>query len=427
MKRAMLWPGLCCGLGAALAGCVDQRAGITGTQSIGVELVTPIDPGDVDHRLPDGLRAITVNLTAYDEAFAVDPSFDRDVEVYAQFFGTVTPTPTLDSLTQMVSKPLATFHLTAGRVLNQTVMLPQVFGPTTLWIEDGPKPISETNRKIDPSYHPSYVTGTSPTLWFRDLSIADIQTPTKEDALNALVDSPLENKQITVDSSRYGDVGRLVVTSVFDQGYTVSDVKCSDASGTPPCVAAAYDHIEVFTFGAPADQQGRPLKQGQLIDGFSGAISEFNGLTEIGFPSTIATSNAVIPDRLPAPVKLDKNTWFGPLSDPQGIINFERNEAGAIEIDDAMVCDLDHDYDDHNGQWKIDPSGVGGSCLGRTDVINVITTGVVANLDRTAIMALAGKTLPRVVGVLRPVEFASFNVWIIYPRSAVELTLPPLQ
>jgi hypothetical protein len=421
MKYAIIGLGWSFGLGAALAGCVDHRGGITGTQSIGVELVAPMDPGDLQHRLPDTLRAITVNLTAYDEAFAVDPSFDRDVEVYAQFFGTVTPTPPLDSLTQMVPDPdlFSTFHLTAGRAMNQTVTLPLVFGPTTLWVEDGPKPISDEDRRIDPTYHPTLATGTSPILWFRDLAIADIQTPTDEKALNALIDSPLELKQIRVNSSRYGDVGRLVVTSRFSQGYTVSDVKCSDASGTPPCVAAAYDHVEVFTFGAPADQLGRPLQPGQVIDEFSGGVSEFNGLTEIGFPSTIASSDTVNPGWLPAPVKIDPNTWFGPLSDPQGVINFERNEAGAIEVDGAVVCMLDKDYTTFN-QWKLDPSGVGGNCAGNNNVINVVTTGVIADFDPAT---LVGKTLPRVVGVLRPVEFGSFNVWIIYPRSAADLTL----
>jgi len=419
MKHAIYGLGLC----YALAGCVDHHAAITGTQSLGVELVTPMDPGDIDHRLPDGQRTITVNLTAYDAAFAVDPTFERDVEVYAQFLGTVTPTPTLDGLSKLVATPLATFHLTAGKVMNQTVTLPVVFGPTTLWIEDGPKPISPSNRKIDPGYHPTYVTGASPTLWFRDPFIADIQTPiiqVPNDLLTALVDSPLENKQITVNSSRYGDAGRLVVTSVFSQGYTVSDVKCSDASGTPPCAAAAYDHVEVFSFSAPADQNGRLLKQGQLIDGFSGGISEFNGLTEIGFPGTTASSSAVTPDHLPAPVKFD-SAWFGPLTDPQGLgmINFERNEAAAIEIDNAAVCMLDKDYATFN-QWKLDPSGVGGDCSSNNNVINVVTAGVIAALDPAT---LVGKTLPRVVGVLRPVEFGSFNVWIIYPRSAADLTL----
>lgn len=405
-------------LGLGLAGCVDHPGGLTGTQSIGVQLVDPANPGDLVHRLPDGLRTVTINLTAYDAAFAADASFDRDVQVYAQFLGTVTPTPTLDDLAQQVATPLATFHLTAGKAMNQIVTLPEVLGPTTLWIEDGPH-AGKSGRAIDPGYVPTYATGTSPTLWFRDPYIADIQRPLNEMSLDALSVSPLANKQITVNSSRYGDVGRLVVTSVFAQGYTVSDVKCSDATGAPPCTAQAYDHVEVFSFSAPRDQRGKLLQQGQAIDGFSGGISEFNGLTEIGFPVTFATNDAVVPERLPVPVKLDKDTWFNPLSDPQGIINFERNEAAPIEIDNATVCMLDSNYVTF-GQWKLDPTGVGGDCSANRNVLNVITAGVIGDLDPAT---LVGKVVPRVVGVVRPVEIGSFNVWIIYPRSSADLTL----
>jgi len=415
MKQAI------CGLGFvafALAGCVDHEDGIPGTQSIGVELVSPADPGDLGHRLPNGQRAITVNLTAYDASHAVDTAFDRDVQVYAQFLGTVTPTPTLDSVTQEVAVPLTTIHLTAGKAMNQSVTLPAVLGPTTLWIEDGPH-AQKTSRKIDPSYVPTYATGTSPTLWFRDPYIADLQTPVSETSSDALFVSPLQNKQITVDSSRYGDVGRLVVTSVFSQGYTVSDVKCSDPSGAPPCTTQAYDHVEVFSFSAPRAQTGQLLRQGQAIDGFSGGISEFNGLTEIGFPVTFATNDAVVPERLPAPVVFDKDTWFLPLSNPQGMINFERNEAAPIEVRDATVCDLDDNYVTFK-QWKLDPLGTGGDCSKNSNVLNVITAGVIADVDPAT---LVGKTVSRVVGVVRPVEIGSFHVWIIFPRSAADLTL----
>jgi hypothetical protein len=290
---------------------------------------------------------------------------------------------------------------------------PQVLGPTTLWIDDAKTA----------GVGPTYATGTSPVLWFRDPTIQDLQRPPSETKLNALESSPLQNKQISVNASRHGAVGRLIVTSVFAQGYTVSDTKCADAAGTPPCTAAAYDHIEVFSFSAPRDQRGKLLRQGQAIDGFSGGVSEFNGLTEIGFPVTVATSDAIVPGREPAPVKLDPATWFKPLSDPDGIINFERNEAAPIEIDDGAVCDLDPDYDEF-GQWKLDPTGTGGDCSKIGNLINVITTGVVSGLDRATLMALSGKKLSRVVGVLRPVVVGSFHVWIIFPRSAADLTLP---
>jgi hypothetical protein len=383
-------------------GCVDRQPGISGTQSIGVELVSPANPGSVDpaNRIPDGTRAVTVNLTAYDAAFAVDPTFDRDVQVYVQFLGTLTPA-------LGAAPPLATIRMTAGKAMARTVMLPPVFGRTTLWVDDG----ADAN--------PTYATGTSPALWYRDPTIADLQTPPSETAVDALTSSPLANKQVTVNGSRYGANGRLVVTSVFSQGYTVSDVRCADANGTPPCVAAAYDHMLVFSFSAPRDQTGTAIKEGQVIDGFSGGVSEFNGLTEIGFPATFATSDAVTPDRRPAAVTLDRLTWFGPLSTGTGIINFERNEAGAIEILDGRVCNLDRDYDTFK-QWKLDPAGIGGDCSGNRNVLNVITAGVIGDLDPAT---LVGKALPRVVGMVRPVQIGNFNVWIIFPRSRADLTL----
>jgi hypothetical protein len=83
----------------------------------------------------------------------------------------------------------------------------------------------------------------------------------------------------------------------------------------------------------------------------------------------------------------------------------------------AKVCDLDKDYMTYK-QWKLDPSGAGGNCIGK-NVINVITNGVVPTDPAT----LVGKTLPSVTGVLRPVNIGSFNVWIIYPRSSADLVL----
>lgn len=404
--------------GLALGACVEHPAGITGPQSLRVELVTPADPGAIDRRLEDTVRVITVNLTAYDADGELDTAFDRDVEVYAQFLGTVTPTPTLSDISGRVAMPLARFHLAAGVAMNQSVTLPTVYGPTVLWIEDGPK--AKAGGLIDDAYAPTYATGASPVLWFRDPFLFDIQKPADESRLDALQVSPLQNKQITVDASRHGAVGRLVVTSVFAQGYTVSDVACSDRAAAPPCTAAAYDHVEVFTFSAPRDQTGRLLEQGQVIDGFSGGISDFNGLTEIGFPGTIATGHDVDPARLPAAVKLDPATWFKPLSDSNGVINFERNEAGAIEVDSGTVCALDDDYATFK-QWKVDPLGVGGDCSRNSNVLNVITAGVISDLDPAT---LVGKTLPRVVGILRPVQLPGFNVWIIFPRTSADLTLP---
>jgi hypothetical protein len=391
----------------ALAGCTDTLAPIKGTQSLRVELVTPASGGSEAQRLPPTVQAITINVAALDADDNPDPSFDRDVQVYAQFLGTLTP--------KLTEAPLATFHVTAGVATNKTVMLPSVFGPTTLWIDDGK----------DAS--PTFATGTSPILWFRDPFISDLQTPKSETALDALSAEPLQNKQVTVNDSRYGARGRFVVTSVFSQGYTVDDTQCADTNGTPPCTSQAYDHAMVFSFSAPRGSSGEPILEGQTILGFAGGVSEFNGLTEIGFPQTFTTGDEVPnPAREPAPVVADTETtvtpetWFDSLTSPGGgQINFERNEAAPIAIVNATVCNLDADYTTYK-QWKLDPLGTGGDCTGNKKLINVITAGTVSDVDPTT---LVGRKLPRVVGVLRPVSIGTFNVWIIYPRSSADLTL----
>jgi hypothetical protein len=392
-----------------LGACTEMKDGIEGTQSLQVELVSPASGGSTTDRLPDSQRAVTLNVTALDPDGEVDTTYNHNVQVYSQFLGTLTP--------KLGETPLTSFPLVNGKATGKMVMLPAAFGPTTLWIDDGE----------DGS--PTYATGTSPTLWYRDPFISDLQTPRSETALDALSAIPLENKQVSVTKSRYGARGRLVVTSVFSQGYTVSDVQCADEAGTPPCTSQAYDHAMVFSFSAPRGAQGEPILEGQTIEGFAGGVAEFNGLTEIGFPQTFTSENEQVNKaREPQPVVADletavtPETWFDQLSATGGgMINFERNEAGLIQINNAKLCDVtnDSDYATYK-QWKLDPSGAGGNCMGNRKVINVITAGTVSEIDPPA---LVGRTFSKVVGVLRPVNIGTFNVWIIYPRSSADLVL----
>ena len=400
--------------GPLAAGCTEHRGhGLTGTQSIEVALVSPADIGAVDRRLPDTERTLVVNLTARDADNELDTAFTKEVRVYTQFLGTLTP--------PLEQVPPTVLTMTNGVAMNQTItMLPRVFGPTTLWIDDG--------EGTGASYVPGKIAGASPVLWFRDPYIADLQTPRDETALDALSRTPLQDKQIAVRGSRHGARGRLVITSVFAQGYTVSDVLCADAAGTPPCTAEAYDHAMVFTFSAGRGSDGHVLEEGETIIGFGGGLTEFNGLTEIGFPQTITpeykdadgdrVNDAIVKARMPAPVLLNVS-WFGGLSSPDGRINFERNEAGPIEIRNGVVCPLDEEYATYK-QWKLDPAGVGGENCNGDNLINVITAGVVTTLDPATIV---GRKLPSVVGILRPVSIGSFNVWIIYPRGPSDLVL----
>jgi hypothetical protein len=179
----------------------------------------------------------------------------------------------------------------------------------------------------------------------------------------------------------------------------------------------------VFTFSAPRADCGMfgcSLEVGSVITGFTGGQSEFLGLTEIGFPRTFAhvdeSGNKIVNKALLPPPAVFEPSWFEPLTDPNGRINFERNEAAPIRIDNVKVCELDEDFNEFK-QWKVDPSGAGGNCDGRDDVISVVTTGL-TGIDPAS---LVGKTLPSIVGVLRPLNFDNGgNIWLIFPRSAEE-------
>jgi len=373
-------------LALTLAACVDHQPPITGTQSLEVTLESPTNPGDINNRLPDTARNVSLSITAKGPDGETDTTYNNQLQVYAHYLGTLSPylgDPT----------PLAKVQMVNGQGTLST-MLPSVFGPTTVWFDDG----TDTTA--------TYATGVSPTLWFRDPFIADLQTPRSETSVDALDAAPLDNKNVDVRASRYGANGRLVVTSVYTQGYTLADVQCKDANGTPPCVSGDYDYMDVFSYSAPLDQDKRFLSEGQVVAGFAGGVSEFDSLTEIGFPQTFVIGQPVVNKAMePAPVVFDVS-WFN------APINFEHNESAPIEIDGAKVCNLDADYITFK-QWKLDPSGAGGNCTG--NFINVVTSGTV-DIDPAT---LVGKTLPKVIGISRPI----FKHWIIFPRSLSDITV----
>lgn len=373
------------------AGCVEHLDPIDETTSLRVEVTAPADLGTREVPIATTLDEATIKVTAIDADGQVDTGFAGVVEVYVHFLGSLTP--------ELAAAPLTTITLTAGVSAPKTIDLPPVYGPTNIWVQDD-------------TAGGSFATGVSPTFWFPEPFTEDLQRPRDEAGLAALAVSPLQNKQVTVTGSRHGASGRLVVTGVYSQGYTVDDVACADASGTPPCTSGDYDHMLVFSFSRPRDERGRGIVAGQFIDGYAGAVTEFNGLTEMGFPQTFATSAGSDPAaanlaRIPAP-KTILPSWLTTK------IEFERNESGLVQVLNATVCPLDMDFETFK-QWKLD---VGRGC-GNGSSISVITNGVI-DFDP---MSKVGMPIAKVVGLVRPINIGTFNVWIMYPRGVDDLTL----
>jgi hypothetical protein len=371
----------------ALAGCVEDKPGITGTTSLRVEVTAPTDLGSAESRLPDGDRNVTVQLTALDQDGQPDPTLSTNLDVYVHFLGTLTPD-------ESKHVPLVTIPMQNG-VGTATLPLDIAYGATLVWVEDA-------NRE-----GATFATGVSPEIWFRDPFLDDVGRPVDENSLDALAHSPLEGKQVKIEASRFGDAGQLVVTGVYAQGYTVSDVKTADKT------VPAYGHGFIFTFGRPRAADGRAIEVGHVVKAVSGGISEFNGLTEFNFPQTELVAGAADAARVQPPAVLSPE-WLTSSTGPNGMINLERLESGLVAVDNGKVCDVasDPDYAQY-GQWKLD---VGSGC-GKP--YNVITKGQVSDFDPADYV---GMTLPRVVGTLRAVNIGTFSVWIVQPRTLADIT-----
>lgn len=374
---------------ATTLGCVEHREGLTGVTSLAVELLAPSSPGTEDDRLPDDARALSIRVTAIGADGAPDTSFEGEVDVFTHFLGTLTPDRADDD---------AEIHVEMVDGVGQASFeLPLAYGATYLWVEDA--------RREDGS-RPTYATGTSDILWYREPFLEDISRPLDEERLDALERSPLELKQVRVDGSRHGALGHIVVTAVYSQGFTISDVRC-EAGG---CTSGAYDSMFVFSFGRPRSEEGEPIQIGHEVAWVAGGVGEFNGFTELNFPQAALVSPDPRPELLPAAPPLD-GAWLLSASGPTGMINLERLESALVSIEGGTVCPLDDDYATY-AQWKVD---VGNGC-GRA--FNVITAGALADFDPAAHV---GDQLTRIVGTLRSVNIGGFNVWIVYPRRAEDV------
>ncbi len=370
-------------LACASAGCVENEADRVGVSSLRVQVTAPADLGSPDMRLGDADRNVTVQVTALDREGNPDTTLSAQLDVYTHFLGTLTPD-------QADHVPLLEISMVNG-VGTATLPLTVAYGPTLVWVEDV---VGEAA---------TFATGVSPEVWFRDPYLEDVGRPPVETAATALERSPLEGKQVKISTSRFGATGRLVVTGVYAQGYTVSDVNSVDGATAP------YGHGFIFTFGRPRAEDGREIVIGSVLADVSGGVSEFNGLTEFNFPQTNLTEGAAQPALVPAPAVLDP-AWL--LAEP---INLERVESALVAVVGATVCPLDDNYTMY-GQWKLD---VGHGCGSK--VYNVITKGQVSDFDPAGYV---GMTLPRVVGTLRAVNIGSFSVWIVQPRVLADVTTP---
>jgi hypothetical protein len=291
MKRILI-------LAAALAGCDTVHKSPTANQvsSLALELLDPAPGALGTPTSPVSAQQATFNLRALDDQGALWPA-QVDVQVFVSFGGV--KTGMLTSCGASATDPISIIHLTDGVAMNQTVMLPAAFGPTSIWLDD---PVS-------------HATGASPTIYFHDPLITDVQTPTDLTAANATFCSPFNGKYINVTHATGS--GQLVVSSVFGDAFAVTDTG-----------ATAFNSMYIYSFGQPPDD----IVTGRIINSLSGNVSKFVGFTELNFPLFDAADDQPL-GTVPQPVVVSQSSIAN--QDNIGLLKYD---ASVVQLT-GTICD----------------------------------------------------------------------------------------
>jgi hypothetical protein len=385
--------------GLAATACTKNEGDQTnrsGPDSFKITLHNPTDLGSPTRAVTD--TNLVFDVEALDDGRAHD-NFSGNIYAYIFFENTLTPSHNV--VRQLVSagggakpvKPLATIQMSGGWAKNQTIDLsqngqqglPPVYGPTALWVEDA-QPDDNTSFTLAGSY----ATGASDLIYYTNPRIDQVRTPLNPTDPLYNTDIPLANKEATITNDTPG-AGKLVVTAVFPQAFNVLDLAHPDFGG-----------IYVYAFSVPT------VSVGSLIQSMSGEVDEFNGYTELSFPTYQPVTG---PDGNPVPPEPGLVTPFvvteGQFQDQHYM---EARESELIEVDNGKVCPLGS-YDPQNpngnwvswqkyGQWTLD---LGQGC-DTGEGVSISSRSSVPSLDFSKPVdaqgnPIWGATIPKIVGV----------------------------
>jgi hypothetical protein len=310
------------GLLALASGCVTNEPSPTAGKISSLELKLLDPPANMlgSEMNPVDAQQVTVDIIAKDDQNQQMP-IDVNVEVYISFGG-VKSGDTAGCDFSKIIRPITTVKLTAGALRNHVIKLPRAFGPSTVWLDD---PVS-------------HASGASPTIFFRHPRIPDVTTPPDIAAANATFCTPFNRKFVQITEGSNG--GKLVVSSVFDNAFSVTDTGVS-----------TFNSIYVFSFGRPPSY----IVRGRVLSEITGNLSKFIGFTELNFPLFRGTQE-INPNILPPPVTLmaaDINiipkilgqvasevTWTGLICDPLAPSAIEQwLKFNTLIADQAGTCD----------------------------------------------------------------------------------------
>lgn len=352
---AMLGLGL---LGAAGAGpgCDQTVPGEHRLTSLRLSLSAPLENQLGTPASAVQPSALTFDVDALDEQGKL-MSLDKAIDAFLVTGGSrlsvfdtcqqycVTPAPALPETgtpTWLLSRILLSGGQARGVTVRFDSALAQtlIFGRVTLNLEE-PE---------------SAAAGATPPIYFPNPTLTGLVKPITPGRPSDSCCTPLLNRQVTVDGVlRPG--GKLVVSSLFQNGLAVTDTSAVGSSGLPE-----YASIYVFTFSRPSTE----LRIGKVIRRMSGAVAKFNGMTQLGNP-IVTPSDEFMPQLLPKLAEIGGT--LRPKSKPEDNGELVKLIASPVRAS-GVICEVFEDdkrrdnYDKYNSvtlnQDDSDPASIKG-------------------------------------------------------------------
>jgi hypothetical protein len=357
-----------CLAAAAAAACEDEGTiSYDGLSSFRVT-VTSGDTGTAQNRIPVAASGVAFEI----EVQAVD-GYGSPLAWTGQVALSAVPGELGDTADD-------TMQVAAGKG-TASILVERAFGPTRVWVED----IGTSDRPG------TYATGLTDTIWLDGLRIRNIQQS------DSTLRSPFEGERPVIRD------GTMVVTRVSADGFYVTDVDAYLASGE--IRDTEWASVFAFNYSVPEG-----LERGDVLTRLEGGVTEFYGLTELSFPVWEVGGSREVPP--PVPLDCDDDVASSDSLD------MERWESALVEVTGAtvIVCPQFPTCPDLNqyGQWSIRlPS----PCSESVNVVSRVDLPTFSPADNQ------GRTLERLVGVLRQHQYASPQ-WIIEPRDENDICCP---
>ncbi len=369
-------------------GCSTEKIGIdSGLQSFQLKILSPENLGSESELLPADTNRIVFQAKALGSKGQDPFIITKGISLYLNFGGK--------------SNFIKTINITDGLSNEETIELSGVYGKAHLMVVD------------DTGDEPSYATGSSDEIYFRNPSISDIQNSTAEEPPFG---SSMTGYRVNIRGQK-NNIGRMVITAVTNSGFYVTDLA---SQTTPP------PSLFVYNFSRPYG-----VYRYQMICQLTGGIQEHLGDTQITFPDWISYDDCKTSDSLLCKICVDelKDYEKKNIIEPYQLktettydkILMESLESSLVEIKNATIMNMFESAYDRStytdyGQYKVRLNDVTASAT-----FLVISRDNVSDFDPAQYI---GKSFSYVRGILTELNFGSKNsMWIINVRDKYDICI----